>query len=149
MRVRQKITQASNDESILDPLSLPALDGKTAYSFTGIRVYWQDCQTVAAADWQVKVQLQSRETAAGVNNDEFIDAVAWAVQNTAGVAVAVPVEPFKEHFLSEPRVSVQPDIYLYGYSTGTAQANDWIVEVQFDIIKISELEYLRLLAGGA
>jgi hypothetical protein len=51
--------------------------------------------------------------------------------------------------LAEGRVTVQPFIYLGIESSGTANANDVVFRVYYEIVKLSDLEVLRLLAGGA
>ena len=147
---RMLVTQGGNDTftSAAKATSL-TVDGKAGWSIRGIRAYWVDGAAVASADYSIQATVQVGSTVQTFADDEYIDGVAWGLQNTAGVAVAATFEPFKEHFLDEPRVTVQPNIYVSVSSSGTAQANDVIFEVHYDVVKLTDLEIMRLLAGGA
>lgn len=147
--IRTLVTQSGADTFTSVALSLPALDGKSGYQINGIRAYWVDGPAVAASDYIVVATVQVAATALTFADDEWIDVVGWGMQNTGGVAVAVPFEPVIEHMLTEPRLTVQPNIYVAVGSSGTSQANDVIIEVFYETSKLTELEYLRLLAGGA
>lgn len=149
MNIRTLVTQSGNDTFTSTVLALPDLDGKSGYQINGIRARWLDGAAVAAADWSLTAMIITQSTEPLFTDDEFVDAVAWGCQNTAGAAVLVPYDPFKEHMLEEPRLTVQPDIYVAVASSNTAQANDVVIEVFYETVKLSELEYLRLLAGGA
>lgn len=147
--IRQLVTQSGADTFTSVELPLPALDGKSGYSISGLRAYWVDGAAVVAADYSMSAVVQTESTTLTFSDEEWIDSVSWGVQNTGGVAVAIPYEPMKEHLLNEARLTVQPSIYVAVQSAATAQANDVIVEVFYDTVKLSELEYLRMLAGGA
>lgn len=147
--IKQTVTQSGADTFTAVELSLPALDGKSGYQINGIRAIWEDGYGVAHADWWLDAYVQVENTVQAYDADELIDFVAWAMQNTAGVAVATPLEPVKEHFMAEPRLTVQPAIYVAVASGGTSQANDVTIEVFYEKVKLSEVDYLRLLAGGA
>lgn len=143
------VTQTGADTFTTGLLPLPSLDGKSAYNIKSLQAYWADSQSVNAGDWKLDAVVQAQSTVATFIDDEWIVNCSWAAQNTAGVAVLIPVEPMKQEFVPEERLTVQTAIYCAISSTGTTQANDVIFRVQYEIIKISELDYLRLLAGGA
>lgn len=147
--IKLLVTQSGADTFTSSEFPFPALDGKSGYQINGIRAYWADGAAVAAADYSLDAVVQVESTVLTFADDEWIDNVSWGCQNTAGSAVAFPYEPVKEHYLESPRVTVQPAIYAAVKSAGTGQANDVIVEVFYDVVKLTELEYLRLLAGGA
>jgi len=125
------------------------VEGKSGWQINGLRAYWVDGAAVASADHSLQATVQNINTVVTFADDEYLDGVAWGLQNTGGVAVAVAYEPFKEHFSGEPRVTVQPEIYVGVASAGTSQANDVIIEVFYEIVKLSDLEVLRLLQAGA
>lgn len=148
--VRTLVTQSGADTFTAVAIATAlTIDGKAGWQINGMRAYWVDGAAVAAADHAVIAQVQAQAAATTFIDDEFIDGVGWGMQNTAGVAVAVTFEPFKEHTLVEPRVTVQPNIYVAVTSAGTGQANDVIIEVFYEIVKLTDLEVMRLLAGGA
>jgi hypothetical protein len=149
--IKQLVTQSGNDTATAVAIETGlTADGKSGWQINGIEAYWSDGNTVAAADWKLDAILNT--LGAGlttVASDDEIARVSWGLQNTAGVAVAVPYEPSKQYFLVEPRVTVQPFIYASVESTSTSQANDVIFVVYYEIVKLTDIEVLRLLAGGA
>lgn len=147
--IRQLVTQTGNDTRTAIALQLPSLDGKSAYQIEGMRCIWYDCNTVAAADYRLFAYIATEDAALVPSDDEWVIDVGWACQNTAGVAVAFAVEPVKSSQLAMPRLTVQPYVYVVVDSVSTGQANDVYFEVYYSIQKLSEIEYLRLLAGGA
>lgn len=149
-KIAQLVTQGGADTftSVGIDTGLTA-DGKAGWSINRIRAFWVDGSTVAAADWQMSAILATIATATAFGDDDEIDRVSWGLQNTGGVAVGISYEPVKEHILFAPRVTVQPIVYVAVASSATAIANDVIIEFDYDIVKLSDLEVLRLLAGGA
>ena len=124
-------------------------DSKSGILITGFDVHWVNGSGVAAADYEVRAQLNTVSGALAFSSVDQVDQICWGLQNTAGVAVAVPYEPTKQIVLTEPRLTVQPNIYFTLSSTGTAQANQATVRVYYEIVKLTDIELLRLLVGGA
>ena len=149
-KVRQLVTQSGADTftAVAIDTSL-TVDGKAGWSILAISAYWVDGAAVAAADYSIDALVLADGVTHTFADDEWIASVSWGLQNTAGVAVAVGYEPMKSMVLTQERITVQPNIYAAVKSAGTAQANDVIIEIEYDIVKLSDLEVLRLLAGGA
>jgi len=148
--VRKLVTQGGADT--FAAAAIPTgitVDGKTGWQVNGIRAYWVDGAAVASADHSLDALVLTDGVTHTFDEDEWVDSVSWGLQNTGGVAVAVTYEPMKEHLLVEPRVTVQPNVYAAVKSAGTGQANDVIIEVLYEVVKLTDLEVLRLLAGGA
>lgn len=124
-------------------------DGKAGWQINSIRAWWVNGSAVAAVDHSFFAKLCTINTTTAFTSADEIDRLGWGVQNTAGVAVAYPFEPLREHILFEPRVTVQPYLYVQNESTATAQANQLQIAIYYDVVKLSDLEVLRLLAGGA
>jgi len=124
-------------------------DGKSGWEIFGLEVYWVNGESVAAADWEISGVLQTILATPAYTSVDEIERVSWGLQNTGGVAVAVPYEPIKKIIFTEPRITVQPLIYFYALSTLTGQANQLQFRVFYNTVKLSDLEVLRLLAGGA
>lgn len=143
--------QTGSDATTATPMNLPALDGKSGYQFTAIEVYWKNVESAAAADYEVYVAIQktSGALAERIGIDDWIVGVSWGQQNTGGVAVVANTEPYKSQVLIEPIVTVSPDLQIVIVSGATGQTNQFGVVVHYDLVKLTELEYLRLLAGGA
>jgi len=124
-------------------------DGKAGWEIFAFEVLWTNGELVAAADWEVTAAITTTTTAPSFISADEIVRLEWGCQNTAGVAVAVAYEPLKSVIMIEPRVTVQPTIYFHNVSTLTAQANTMHFHVYYNLVKLSDLEVLRLLAGGA
>jgi len=149
-KVKVLVTQTGADTFTSEPISTGmTLEGKTGWQVTAIQVFWADGSAVAAADWSISATLATVDTETAFGDADEITRISWGLQNTAGVAVAVPYEPQKENFLIEPRITVQPQIYAGIVSSGTGQANDIIMEVYYETVKLSDLEVMRLYAVGA
>jgi hypothetical protein len=125
------------------------LDGKTGWMIKALRVFWANAEAAAAADWEVTGAITTTTVAPVFTSSDEIARIEWGLQNTAGVAVAVPYEPVKLIELIEPRVTVQPTIYFQAVSTLTGQANTLQFHLFYDVVKLTDIEVLRLLAGGA
>jgi hypothetical protein len=125
------------------------VDGKTGISIFAMEIFWDNGESVAAADWEMNAVLSTVNSAPGVSSADEICRISWGMQNTAGVAVATPYEPLKQLIMVEPRITVQPVIYLLASSTLTGQANTIRYRIYYEAVKLSDLEVMRLLVGGA
>jgi hypothetical protein len=125
------------------------VDGKTAWNITGFETFWSNASSAVAADWNLEAELSTLNTGTSYSSYDEIARVSWAVQNTAGVAVALPVEPIKSANLFEDRITAQPNLYVAIESAATGQANRVYFTVVYDIVKLSDVELLRLMVGGA
>ena len=143
-------TQGGNDltTSFAQATGLTA-DGKVGWQINAIECYWLNGESAAAADWEVAGILATESNAVNFNVPDEIVRLAWGLQNTGGVAVAVPYDPVKRLVMIEPRITVQPNLYGVVFSSGTSQANQIQFSIYYDVVKLSDLEVLRLLAGGA
>lgn len=147
---KKLVTQSGNDTFTTASISTGlTADGKSGWQINAIEAYWVDGVSIAAGDWNLIAKVATISTSTSFVDDDEIGRVAWGMQNTGGVAVAVPLEPLKGIKLEEPRVTVQPTLYLGVESTATSNANDVVFRIYYDIIKLTDIEVLRLLAGGA
>jgi hypothetical protein len=150
IKTSKLVTQTGNDTFTSAAISTGlTADGKAGWSIAAIEAYWVDGTAVAAADWSISALLGTISTVTTFGDVDEIARISWAMQNTGGVAIAVPLEIQKQVVLLEPRITVQPTIYAAVSSAATGQANDIIISVFYDLVKLTDLEVLRLLAGGA
>jgi hypothetical protein len=125
------------------------VDGKTAIIINAMEVFWDNGESPAAADWEHNVILATTSSATAFSSADEICRVSWGLQNTAGVAVAVTYEPIKSIILLEPRTTAQASLYVFSVSTLTAQANVIRYRVYYETVKMTDVELLRLIVGGA
>lgn len=122
---------------------------KQVIRIESIEAWWSDGAAVAAADWSLDAYITNADVAFDFTSANTITAVSWGLQNTAGVAVSVPYDPIKSREVPGIRLTAQPYIYVGVASAGTAQANDVVIHVQYSLVKLTEIEILRLLTAGA
>lgn len=123
-------------------------DGKAGWEIVAFSAYYSNGESGAAADADVNCVLAAQATVTTFDQDEEIYRLNWAVANTAGVAVAYPLTLVKRELLIQPRVTVQPSLYVHVASTTSGIANIMYYEVHYNIVKLTDLEVLRLLQGG-
>jgi hypothetical protein len=123
-------------------------DGKSGWEIKAVRAYYSNGETGAAADADVNLIVAVQATVTTFDQDEEIARLNWAVANTAGVAVAYPLELIKSQQLFAPRITVQPLVYVQVSSTASGLANVIYWEIFYEIVKLTDIEVLRLLQGG-
>jgi hypothetical protein len=123
-------------------------DGKAGWEIVAVSAYYTNGETAAAADSDVNLILAVQATVTSFEQDEEIYRLNWSVANTAGVAVAYPVPLIKRELLIEPRLTVQPLLYVQVSSTLSGLANAIAWEIHYNIVKLTDIEVLRLLQGG-
>lgn len=123
---------------------------KAAWQINKVRAFWTNGYTAAAADQMMSAVLATRiTTVTTMNESEELARVSWAVANTAGVAVAYPFEPIKELVVPMDRITAQPFLYMGCSSLTTGLSNVIYWEITYEIVKLTDIEVLRLLVGGA
>jgi hypothetical protein len=125
------------------------VDGKAGWQINAFKATWINGYTAAAADNIANCVLSTLATSTTPNLDDEIARVSWSVQNTAGVAVAMVFEPIKMANMLEPRVTAQTDLYVHSNTTATGLTNIMYWELDYDIVKLSDIEVLRLMVAGA
>jgi hypothetical protein len=102
-------------------------DGKSGWEIIGVSAYYTNGEVGAAADADVNLIVSTQATITTFDQDEEIYRLNWAVANTAGVAVAYPLNLIKRELLIEPRLTVQPLLYVQVASTlsGIAKVMAW------------------------
>lgn len=148
--IRRLVTQGGVDTFAAVAINTSlTVDGKAGWQINSMRATWNNASAVAAADWSIFAICSSIATLPAPADDEYILGIGWGLQNTAGVAVVSQYEPIKKDSLVEPRITVQPYVYLQVSSNLTGATNNMTIEIFYEIVKLSDLEVLRLLAGGA
>jgi len=124
-------------------------DGKSGWQILSVAAYWANGETAAAADHDMNLVLATISTVTSFESMDEIARINWAMQNTGGVAVAVALNLVKDRVLFNPRITVQPIIYIQAQSTLTGLTNAIAWEINYEIVKLTDLEVLKLLQGGA
>jgi hypothetical protein len=150
MIIKKLVTQGGADTFVATAIQTGlTADGKAGWQLQHVSAQWVDGASIAAADYTLSAKVATIATTTGFDSQDELARVMWGAQNTAGVAVAFQFEPIKAELIFEPRVTVQPILYLQVESAGTANANDVVFVITYELIKLSDLEVMRLLVGGA
>lgn len=123
-------------------------DGKAGWEIVAFSGYFSNGEAGAAADSDANLILATQATVTTFDQDEEVYRLNWAVANTAGVAVAYPLSLVKRELLIEPRITVQPTIYVHAATALTGLTCTFYYEIHYNVIKLTDLEVLRLLQGG-
>lgn len=150
MIIKGVVTQGGADTfTAFQILTGLTVDGKAGWQINAFRAHWLLGYTAPAADNICNCVLSTLATITTPNLEDEIARCSWGVQNTAGVAVAMLFEPQKNAVMLEPRVTAQTDLYIHASSAGTTLANVLYWEIDYDIVKLSDIEVLRLMVAGA
>lgn len=148
--LRVKVTQGGADTFTATSIDTGLTsDGKSGWLIKGIKAFWENGYLAAAADQSISAILTTQSTVTTPVDDEELGRVNWSVANTAGVAVAYPLQLQKEIMASADRVTVQPLLYAQVSSVTTGLTNVVYFEIDYEVVRLSEIEVLRLLIGGA
>jgi len=148
--IRVAVTQGGADTTGIEQIDTQLTsDGKTGWQITRMQAYWENGYTADAADQTLSAILCTQPSVPVPTDAEELARLNWAVSNTAGVAVTYPMDLIKETMAAADRVTVQPTLYAIVASTGTALANLVYFEIEYVEVKLSDVEVLRLLLGGA
>jgi hypothetical protein len=125
------------------------VDSRSGIEITAMEVVIPGLTAAPAADYRVDFILATTTGQVLFNSADNIEQISWGVQNTAGVAVAFDFEPKKLLIFPESRLTVQPLLYATLFSTGTTLTNIAYWRIFYDTVKLTDVELLRLLVGGA
>lgn len=124
-------------------------DGKSGWQILAFAGYWSTGETAAATDQEANLVLATEVGATLFDSNDEIIRLNWAVANTGGIAVAYPKNLIQREFLINPRITVQPLIYVHANTVTTGLTNTFYYELHYEIVKLTDLEVLKLLQGGA
>lgn len=127
-------------------------DSKYGWAITGFRgiLKSRDATGVEVPESNdIDLILSTRITTITTPDEtEELARINWAVAFSTAVAFSIP-ELQKTAPIAEPRLTVQPNLYIGAKgSTAIGAITDIYYEVTYDIIKLSDMEVLRLLVGG-
>lgn len=130
------------------------IDGKSGWLISGFRVFNESVQKNTPADMRINVALSTIATQTAMNSLDEIARVTWSLQYDAGTSattttIAVSHDLIKTAVFLEPRLTVQPQIYVQISSEGSGQVSQIYYEINYDLVKLTDVELLRLMVGGA
>lgn len=147
--IKRQLTQAATDtaKELVIETGLTA-SGKQGWAIMGMRVTWTNANTAALNDSVMSVSLQTASGALHMSSADVIEKFYW-VQAQASTAAIVAITASIERMQVEQRVTVQPELIIRLDSAATSQQNDIAIELYYEPVKLTDIEVLRMLQGGA
>lgn len=148
--IRQLVTQGGADafKAVAIDTNIQ-VDGKLGWEIQRVVVRWKDFNnTIVDVPFNFEAYVN---TTGAVSTMVDVDEIARAElqrYNTTGVEGYL-LNPILECMLMEPRITVQPFIYCCVDTVDTGVTNDVEFLIQYETVKLSDLELMRLLQGGA
>jgi hypothetical protein len=145
------IQSAANVNAQVALPTLLTVDGKSGWAINGVKFSVTNigAAVIPTADCFAQLELNTEAgTQSAIDNDsvcvEYI-AISGIAASTSAFVVPVTYTAV----LPSPRITVQPNLYLFVSSIGMASGLSVVAEVFYEIVKLSDLEVMRLLQGGA
>jgi len=140
--------------NVTTELAIPTLltvDGKSGWNILGMNLILSGLgpAVVPTTDAQALVELN---TEAGVQNFDDPDNIIFHQFQFSGIAASTSgyqVFNTVQHTLILPRLTVQPNLYLNLSTSGLAQVLTVNVEIVYETVRLTDVEVMRLMQGGA
>ena len=99
--------------------------------------------------FRIDLTLSTKATVITTPDDEDeIARVDWDLFYSAAGMASIGLA--KQAVVLEPRLTVQPILYVTGYCpVGLASVSNLYFEISYSVVKLTDVELLRLLIGGA
>lgn len=127
-------------------------DSKFGLEVTGFRAYMRsrDATGIEVPESNlIECILSTRVTTITTPDEpEEIARVGWGLRFSTAASMAES-EPTKVAVMLEPRLTVQPTLYIsVKGSTTIGSITDIYYELSYQVVKLGDVELLRLLVGG-
>jgi hypothetical protein len=131
--------------------TLLTVDGKSGWMITGVKFSVTNLAqaTIPTADCSAIMELNTE-----IGSQSAVDNDSVAIEYIAVSGIAASVSAFQlqttyNAVLPSGRLTVQPNLYLHVKSLGFLSGLAIVAEVFYEIVKLTDMEVMRLLQGGA
>jgi len=126
------------------------VDGRVGWNITRFAVFFSNMYIQVPGDMEHDVYLQTIATLTTSDSDDVIARCSFGTAITGAADVGFQCFPENEVVLFEPRLTVQDSIYVLSRNVvGSTTAPVIYYEINYEVVKLTDLELLRLLVGGA
>lgn len=130
--------------------TLLTVDGQMGWKINRV---WATINTAAAissaADANIELAVNTETGAQLFTDPDNICTLNWVFNGTAASTSAFQVVPDTEWSVADGRLTVQPNLYVRissGGMIGMCAAN---FQIEYETVKLTNMEVMRLLQGGA
>lgn len=146
MIIKKEINVGAGSTTVPSISTLLTVDGKTGWQFVGASV--QVLVPYQAAAFEMNVQVNTEGSIQAYDDPDLIFDVTFKQSSTTGYLGEFQPLPHKVSDLWFPRITVQPTVYIVCAATGTAATAKVKILLAYDLVKLTDLEVMRLLQGG-
>jgi hypothetical protein len=143
---RVVLTQTGVDveSSLVIPTGL-TVDGRLGWSITRMRAIWNNMSSIppTVVSATLNVQLNTEVGSQLFSDVDSIGMISYKLRGIAASTSANQLFP-----MVEPRLTVEPNLILLLASGTTGLANAVSFEFQYEQVKLSDMDVMRLLQGG-
>lgn len=126
------------------------VDARLGWSIVRIEATWVNISSTSFVVSNVlNVQLNTEATTQVYTDPDLVEWIRFTVKGTTAAVVGQQVQGFVARDLFVPRLTVEPNLFVDIVSTGTGQANNVHFALFYEQVKLTDLEVMRLLQGGA
>jgi hypothetical protein len=97
----------------------------------------------------MNVQLNTESSAQGFLDNDSVYQFMYQFRGVAASTSGIQVDSERIVTFVQPRLTVQPNLYINVSSAGMTVGNTIYVEVFYEIVKLTDIEVMRLMQGGA
>jgi hypothetical protein len=124
------------------------VDGKTGWRLVELSVFFENGNTLSlVVDCSATLILSTESGLQSFIDPDYVVSTDWAINGTALSTSSVMVD--RHRAVSCERVTVQPFVYLQCDSSSTGVACVMSYRLAYELVKLTDLEVMRLLQGGA
>jgi hypothetical protein len=135
--------------SVMIPTGL-TVDGKSGWNIKRITAKFASPESISSAvDTFVFLQLNTEAGSQSFEDNDSVAYLMWFVSGMAGSTSAFQLMPSEQWNSDLGRLTVQPNLYITVSSQGLVSAAVFYVEVEYEVVKLTDLEVMRLMQGGA
>jgi len=149
--IKSVITQATlNTDVALTIPTLLTVDGRLGWNIKRFKTtITMPSSIVPTSDATITVQLN---TETGLQSFTDADNVCQSLYLFNGIAASTSgfqVAPHQEWVSDVGRLTVEPNLYVVLSTTGLAGVMIAYTEIEYETVKLTDMEVMRLLQGGA
>jgi hypothetical protein len=149
--IKNQVAQATmNTDVVVSIPTLLTVDGRLGWNIKRFKTtITMPSSIISTADATITVQLN---TETGLQSFIDPDNVAQSLYLFNGIAASTSgyqIAPHQEWISDAGRLTVEPNLFLVLSTTGLTGVMIVYTEIEYETVKLTDMEVMRLLQGGA
>lgn len=148
---KYKVLQTATNTNIeLVVPTLLTVDGKMGWNIKRFTTTLTDIAgVVPTAKGIINCQLNTETGSQTFTDADSIAMNMYFFQGIAASTSAGQIDPHAEWISVDGRLTVQPNLYITLVTSGLTAVQGIYVELEYETVKLTDMEVMRLLQGGA